>query len=571
MKKSALVLFLAVFFAVAAGAQSVQEGINHLYADRNASAKATFEKILAANPNNIEAIYWLGQSDLELGQTADARSVYQRALSSNGNAPLVVAGMGQVLLMEGKTAEARQQFEMALQLANGKKGTDPAVLNAVGRANIEAPNGDVAYGLAKLQQAAQAAPANADIAINLGNAYRRAHEGGEAVKAYGIAATNGQPAVAYYRMARIYETQRNWDVVTENLNRAIAADPKYGPAYLRQYVYNLFYKQDFNAANDWAQKYVAVAEPSLQNEIFKAQPLYLQKKYDEAIAIGNRIIQQSGNAKIDPTVYRLMAYSYLEGPKDTAKARQYVDQLFASTKAEELVSKDYTLKAAVYSKEDPAQVVNIFLASAEADTSLNNKLRIIQEGIDWAKSSNRKIAEGDLRLAQYRLTPSPNPASLFQIGLPYYQGGAFQRADSAFEAYSQALPDSLYGYLWAARALGSIDTSGKQGLAMPQYEQVLRVATANKDRFASYGYEAATNLANYYVNEKGDRARGADLLRQAVVFDPTKAASLQGVIDRLSKPAPPAPPARGSRPPATPTPPSKVKVESDKTKVKTKK
>ncbi|GAB4094239.1 hypothetical protein GCM10028786_31660 [Flaviaesturariibacter terrae] len=546
-------------------AQTVQEGVNHLYAERNASAKATFEKILAANPNNIEAIYWLGQADLELNQTAEARNVYQKALSTNGNAPLLLAGMGHVLLAEGKNAEARQQFEMALNLSRGKKGDDPMVLNAVGRANIETPKGDAAYGLAKLQQAAQAAPTNADIAINLGNAYRRAHEGGEAVRAYGVAAANGQPAVAYYRMARIYETQRNWDVVTENLNRAIQSDPKYGPAYLRQYVYNLFYKQDFAAADQWGQKYVAVAEPSIQNEVFKAQPLYLQKKYDEAIAIGNRIIQQSGNAKVEPSVYRLMAYSYLEGAKDTAKARQYVDQLFASAKTEELLSKDYTLKAAVYSKEAPTEVVNIFLASADADTTLRNKLLILQEGIDWAKSSGRKVAEGDLRLAQYRLNANSSPASLFQIGLPYYQGGNFKKADSVFQAYSRALPDSIYGYLWSARALGNIDTSGKLGLAMPQYEQVLRVSNADKARFAAYGYEAATNLANYYVNEKGDRAKGAELLRQAIAFDPSKEAQLSGVIQRLEKPAPPAPPARGSKPPA---PPAKVKAENNKTKVK---
>ena len=567
MKKSALVLFLAVFFALTAGAQTVQQGINDLYAERNASAKTTFEKILAANPNNIEAIYWLGQTQLEMGQPAEARNTYQRLLSTNGNAPLVVAGMGHVLLVEGKNAEARQEFEKALNLSRGKKGDDPAVLNAVGRANIETANGDVAYGLAKLQQAAQMQPTNADIAINLGNAYRRAHEGGEAVRAYGVAASNGQPAVAYYRMARIYETQRNWDVVTENLNRAIQADPKFGPAYLRQYVYNLFYKQDFNAANEWGQKYVAVAEPSIQNEVFKAQPLYLQKKYDEAIAIGNRIIQQSGNAKVEPSVYRLMAYSYLEGPKDTAKARQYVDQLFASTKPDERVSKDYTLKATVYSKEDPAQVVDIYMDAMEGDTTLRNKLLILQEAVDWAKNSGRKVAEGDLRLAQYRLNPNSTPAGLFQIGLPYYQGGSYKKADSLFQAYSQANPDSIYGYLWSARALGNIDTSGKLGLAVPQYEQVLRVSNADKARFASYGYEAATNLANYYVNEKGDRAKGAELLRQAIGFDPSKEAQLSGVIKRLEAPAPPARPAK----PSAPSGATKVKTESDKTKMKGKK
>ena len=43
-------------------AQSIQEGINHLYAERNKSAKETFDKLVATNPNNLEAVYWLGQT-----------------------------------------------------------------------------------------------------------------------------------------------------------------------------------------------------------------------------------------------------------------------------------------------------------------------------------------------------------------------------------------------------------------------------------------------------------------------------------------------------------------------------
>ena len=55
MKKSAIALFFAAFLSLSALAQSVQEGINYIYAQRFQSAKSTFEKLLAANPNNIEA------------------------------------------------------------------------------------------------------------------------------------------------------------------------------------------------------------------------------------------------------------------------------------------------------------------------------------------------------------------------------------------------------------------------------------------------------------------------------------------------------------------------------------
>ncbi|RYZ21269.1 MAG: tetratricopeptide repeat protein [Chitinophagaceae bacterium] len=561
MKKSAIVLLLAVFFSLGAGAQSVQEGVSHLYADRTASAKSTFERILSANPNNIEAIYWLGQTHLQLNQPAEARNVYQKALSTNGNAPLLLAGMGHVLLAENKGGEARQQFETAINLSRGKKGEDPAVLNAVGRANIEVAGGDVAYGLAKLQQAAQLAPTNADIQINLGNAYRRAKEGGQAVKAYTTAASNGLPAVAYYRMARIYETQRNWDVVTENLNRAIAADPKFAPAYLRQYNYNLFYKQDFPAAEEWARKYVAVADQSIQNEVFGAQTAFLQKNYDKALEIGNRIITQSGNTPASPGVYRLMAYSYVEGKKDTAAARKYVDQLFATAKGDELVAKDYTLKATIYSKEDPEQVVKIYQDAMEGDTTLYRRAQILQEAISWAKTNNRKRAEGDLSLELYRINTNANPAQLVSIGVALAQGGAYQRADSLFKAYSAAFPDSVYGYLWSARTNASIDSSGKQGLAIPAYQELMRVSLKDPVRFKAYGIEATGNLANYYVNEKGDRAKGIEIMTQGLTFDPENA-TFKKAIEALSKtPARSATPAKSSTPAKTKTEPNKTKVK----------
>src|SRR5947209_980678 len=159
MKKSAIVLF-AMLFAVSAFAQSIQEGINHLYAERYASAKAIFDKLLAANPNNLDAVYWEGQTLIEQGDVAAARALYEKTLAANGNAPMILVGLGHVDLLDNKAPDARQRFESAISLSHGKKGDDPNVLNAIGRANLDAKTGDVAYALDKLNAAAAAAPNN---------------------------------------------------------------------------------------------------------------------------------------------------------------------------------------------------------------------------------------------------------------------------------------------------------------------------------------------------------------------------------------------------------------------------
>ncbi|MEJ7912066.1 MAG: tetratricopeptide repeat protein, partial [Chitinophagaceae bacterium] len=476
---------------------------------------------------------WLGQTHIGSNNTAAARQVYEKALAANTNAPLVLAGMGHVELIEGKTAEAKQRFETAISLSRGKKGDDANVLNAIGKANVESKTGDIPYAITKLTAASQAAPTNGDIYINLGNAYRKARDGGQAVTNYTKAAQT-YPALAAYRTALIYQTQRNWDVYNEHLNKAVAADPRFAPAYNSMYNYQLLYKKDFAAANALAEKYISASDPSIQNDYFKAQASFLQKNYDEAIATGKNILSQVGD-QASANLYRLLTYSYLE-KGDTATAKEYVDQLFSKAKESDLIAQDITLKASVYSKDYPDQVVQIYLDAASEDTTIANKMSILQEALVWSREANKKIPEGDILVQMYKLNPSPNPAALIQVGLPYYQGGNYQKADSVFQQYSKAFPDSVFGYLWSARALGRIDSNMSAGTAMPQYEQLLRVAELDKARMKVYGMEAVGNLAQYYVNVKSDKEKGIYYLSKGLEFDPENAA-FKSNIDRLQKPA----------------------------------
>ena len=545
MKKSASLLIFSALLTLSAFAQNIQEGVGHVHAQRYASAKAIFEKMIAANPNNMEATYWLGQTHLANNNISAARQVYEKALASNGNAPLVLVGMGHVELIEGKTNEARQRFEAAISMSRGKKGDDPVVLNAIGRANVESKNGDPAYAIAKLNAAALAAPTNADIYINLGNAYRKAKDGGQAVTAY-IKAAQFNPALANYRMARIYETQRNWEVFNDHLSKALAADPKFAPALESQYYYNLLYKQDYAAANQIASKLITVSDPSVDNDYFKAQTDYLQKNYDQAIATSNNILSQVGD-KANPRVYRLLSYSYLE-KKDTATARKFVDQLFAIAKDEEIVPQDYRLKATSYAKENPDQVVAIYMDAAREDTSVRNKLLILQDAVEWAKTAGQKIPEANLRLEMFKLQQNPNPAVLFQIGLPYYQGGAFQKADSVFTAYAVALPDSIYGHYWSALSRAQLDPSMEQGLAVTAYEKTLAIAEKDATRFKAMGVQSILPLAGYYNNVKKDKETAVAYLQRGLALDPNNA-NFQNTLKVLQTPAKAAPAPPKQQPP----------------------
>jgi tetratricopeptide (TPR) repeat protein len=530
MKKSAIVLFTALL-SLSVFAQSVQEGVNHLYAERYQSAKSVFEKLVAANPNNIEANYWLGQTYIKTKDTAAAVAQFQKLLTANGNAPLALVGMGQVELMQGKTAEARQHFETAISLSKGRKGNDPNILLAIGRANTDTRAGDIAYAVQKLTEASQLASNNAEVFLALGNAHRKIQgNGSQAATAYLRAAgLNPAFAVPYYRLARLYQTQKtNYEAVVENLNKAVAADPKFAPAYEQLYYHYLIDQRNFPKAEDFANKYIANSDKSVENDYIKAQTAFVQNKFDEAIATGKNIIAQAGD-KANPRVYKLLGYSYV-GKGDSVTARQYVDQYFAKADPENIIGQDYILQADAYASDNPAVVREAYLKAAKMDSVLSNQVKVLNEGIERFKKSGHKILEADLRLLSYQLRGTQSsPAELFQIGIPYYQGRSFERADSVFTAYATALPDSVYGWYWSALSKAQQDTTMEQGLAVPMYQKTLEIAAKDKVRLRSQGIASAGYLAGYYNNIKKDKETAITYLKQGLEFDPTNEALKRGL------------------------------------------
>jgi len=99
MKKTMFAILASVSLVSVSKAQTVQEGLGHLYADRWQSAVGVFQKLLAQNPNNIEASYWLGQTYFDMDENDKAREVYDKGLAASNNAPLLLVGKGHSLLI----------------------------------------------------------------------------------------------------------------------------------------------------------------------------------------------------------------------------------------------------------------------------------------------------------------------------------------------------------------------------------------------------------------------------------------------------------------------------------------
>ena len=545
MKKISITLMVAGLLAVnAVHAQSIQEGVNDLYAERYKSAKATFEKLLASNPNNIDATYWLGQTYIGMEDIAGAKAVYDKALLASANAPLVIVGRGQVDLLEKKVSEARQRFEAAITMTRGKKGDDPVILNAVGRAITNSYNtkdktgGDIDYAVQKLEAAAQRDPKNADIFLNLGNAYRKAKPG----EGGGLAFTSYQKAVEanpnfpvpYHKMAQLFYTQRNWDLYEKYLNDAIAKDPRFAPAYYDLYYFKLL-RQDFNAAEDYAKKFVANTDQDPQNDYLRCQTLWAKKDFDGAIACAKNLVAQVGtNTKA--RVYKLIADSYLQ-KKDTAAAKEFVDQYFAKVKPEELTAIDYQMKAAVYSII-PGQeevVFNSYMEGLKVDTVLENKVELLKKGAEFFKNKGQREKEGDLLSALVQLKPKPSINEMFDVGRAYYFGGAYTKSYDAFIKFSEKYPDEVFGWEWKLNNAKIIDSTKQDSIAVPDALKLLAFSEKDTAKFKKQYISAASYLALYYANKAGDNQKAIEYLKKWQQLDPANKENIQKNIDILSK------------------------------------
>jgi len=542
MKKHTVIKFVLSFLIAGnVFAQSLDEGKRHLYAQRYQSAKSVFEKLVSTNPNDLDAVYWLGQTYIETEDIPAAKSLYEKTLSTNGNAPIVLVGMGHVELYENKKDMARQRFETALTMTvNKRKGNDPNILNAIGRANADAKNGNLDYAVQVLKEAAEKDSKNADILLNLGNAYRKkdpGKAGGEAYTSYQTA-LKATPAfaIASYRTAKLFETQKNWPVFLEHMNYALEKDPSFAPAYYDLYYYYLS-RLDFTKAEEYAQKFIANSDANVDNKYLACQTLWAKKDYQGAISCSKAMIAEAAQkgAKIKPTVHKLLAYSYV-GAGDTAAGKEYIDRFFELEKPENLVGADYELKATVYSKI-PGQedaVVQAIMEGVKMDTVYSNKIATLKAGAALFKAKGDRKRAGELLEAILKIAPNPNQRDVFDPGLEYYFSGSYPDAIRLFTQYTEKWPDETFGWQWKFNTERAIDTSMEQGMFVPSGEKLLEVCYRDSVKNKTTILQTLAVLASYYVNIKNDLPKGLEYLKKYLYLDPENAAIKEN-IGKLEK------------------------------------
>lgn len=536
-------------------AQTLEEGRKFLYYERYKSARSVFEKLLAANPANDEAAYWLGQTMIAADEGHDlagARELYRKTLAANSNSALLTAGMGHLSLIDNKTTDARSQFETAISLS---KGQNASVLNAVGLANVETKAGDIPYAIEKLKQAAAIKKmADPSVFINLGNAYRKEGDGGNAQSAYESALTlNPSYAAAPYRIGKIYQTQgiNQEEIYMRYYNQAMEMDPAYGPVYENLYKY--YYQTDVGKSAGYLEKYLSNTDDDPKNCYYRASMIYAQAKFQEAITKANECIGASTEPY--PNLYGLIAYSYMK-LKDTASARSQFETYFSKQVPEKIGPADYQTYADILLKYPPVdeEKAEIYHEKAvNADSTDAGKANIYKSVATHYESQKKFKKAAHWHRKILGVKKDVRKTELYNAGYNYFRSGEYVAANEVFTDYTKRFPEDAFGYYMLGKSNWGIDSTMDLGLANPHFEKAIAVGLADTVKYRSQLIGSYKYFVAYNASKKKDKEAALSFCDKVLALDPNDKETLnnKAAISSMNMNAP-APKPKPANPPAKP-------------------
>lgn len=494
MKKKISILLLSSMVCCSGFAQTLTEAIKDYRYERYRSAEEKLKELTTREPAQSLNWYWLVRATLAQNDLTKADAYFSALPVSVKEQPMSKVTDAYLSLFKGDSVKAQALFTAALGTSRKKS---PEVQLAIAEANIDAPKGNLFYALEILAEAGKKDRKNPAIYMAIGDAYRKMLNGSEAVRNYQEAIdlykTNPVP---YYKIGKIYQTQNNEAVFSEYYDKAVNADPSFGPVYFQLY-YASYYK-DVNKALGYLQNYIANSDQNIKNDYLLTDLYYVSKKYTEAIQEANQLITVEKN-KPKPRIYKLLAYSY-DALNDNKMAEECLRKYFSNENDSNYAAQDFELMAKITTaKKEETEAAVWYEKAVQVEKETVRKTGIIKKLAQFYKTqkSYSKQAYWYQQLHQLDST-SLNNVDIFSWGVANYNTRQYPMADSVFSIYEKKYPDQCFGYYWRARCNAAIDTSMETGIAIPHYEDLIRVgmkdtsnATTKKWLIQAYGYIAA--------------------------------------------------------------------------------
>jgi tetratricopeptide (TPR) repeat protein len=518
-------------FNLSSKAQTIEEGKKFYYYERYNSAKEVFQKLLNVNPNNEEAIYWLGQSiiapdDHSTKDIAEVKSMYQSKLSVS-NSQLLMAGIGHVELLEGKAMDAKNHFDAAIQLSQSKS---IAVLSAIGFANSnpDVKEGDAAYAIEKLKMATLLKKFNdPDVYVNLGDAYRKLGDGGNAILSYQAALTlNPKFARANFRMGKLYQSQGRGQesIFMEYFDKAIADDPAYAPVYSN--LFNYFYETNVTKAAEYFEKWQANSDKDYKSCYYRAALKYAQGFFMDAISMSDACIAESADNPY-ANLFGLKANAY-NRLKDSINAITNFEMYFQKQVPEKITAGDYFeyAKNLIKIPGKETNAINAIDKAVLLDSLESNKVQYLKFIAQAFEARKNFVEAANFYNKIIAVKKSPSKYDLNTAAFNYYKGAAFQQSIDIFKLSGEKFPDDPYAFNMIGKASWAIDTTMQLGLANEAFEKTIQVGIVDSVKYKPQLLTAYRYFVAYNANIKKDREATLLFTEKILALEPNDAEAL---------------------------------------------
>ena len=538
----------ATFVLSFASAQTVAEGINYLDSHKYAKAKEVFNQLIAKSPS-AENYFYLGNAYLvQFEPNFDkAKEAFDKGIALDSKSYLNKIGLASIKMGKGQKVSAINDLN---QIAKDSREKDPEVLYRIGEAlsmydNSNDPNLAITFLNKAIEKAADKDGVPAHYYYTLGDAYRMIKDPGNAMSAYEKASAIAKnKASVFYRMATLWMAAKQYKKAEENINKAIATDPTYAPAYKAQAEYNRIFQRPEETTKGLINytKY-ADEDPSTALEIAKLY--FINNNYAESKTTLDKVFDKV----TDPIKYKLKAYLQYE-ENDYAGAKANLDSYFEKIDKSRIIPSDSGLESLIYAglatkEADAAAKASLMQKSAEKmavvkaanDDTLNwdgEYAKVISgAGELKAKADAGPTNENIEALKKQAAANKEDTTILFNLAQAYEAVSNWEGSALTWQKINELLPTWEPAFYSKGYALQKGGYNQPAALAYLKYiDVVLAKPAAEQQPLQDNLYGAYYNVA--LLLKDIDKAKAIENIGKALAIKPTdqSALSLQKILNK---------------------------------------
>jgi tetratricopeptide (TPR) repeat protein len=568
-----------VFVGSSVFAQSLADAKKAIDAEQYQKAKGMLKNLTVTQASNDENFFYLGWVYLVQEYPDSAKATFNKGIAANAKSALNYVGLGAVALQSNDKAGATSSFNQALTFTS-KKDSKPYLY--IGKAYLigahdgKFPADKANAAIDALNKGKAANPKDGEVLVELGNAYRSQLKSNDAYDAYQAAlALDPKSPSANTEEGVLWRYADNFEDSEKQFQAAIAIDPNYGPAYRELAETDLTEAQtNIKVASvkvkegvENYKKYLSLTDQSLESLLRYADFLVNAGDYATLQTVATTL---SKSATTNARVYRYLGYAAYEN-KDYTNGLTAMNTWFSKAQPDRILPLDYLYlgRLQIASGQDTVKgIANMKKATALDTTKIEDVYTEIA-GIYKAKRDFLNVANtyqevidkvhGKLLLTQrlnmaaydYYAFTSQARASKANPAAPKPDSTLLTKADTAlgFVKQKEATPSIFvpqYRAYIAEQRDG--DLANMKGLAKPYYEtiiQLLGTKTPLTDSEKKLLGDAYAYLGNYYEYHDKDDAKALDNFTKARDTNPNNSYA-KFYFDQKAAPA--TPPAKTGAP-----------------------